>query len=317
MPGRINRRRFIKIAGAAGAGLYSFGILGCGKKVLGGRTLAPRKLRANSMSDTIAVGVADKEDEIRSVVRAVIEKLGGMSSLVGKGDVVVVKPNIGWTTPPKLGGCTHPDVVAAVVKLCYEAGAKEVKVFDRGCRDDRISYRLSGIAEAARNAGADVFYVDKRRYYEVPIERGEKLRSWPIYEDAVKADVLINLPVAKVHNATGLTLSLKNLMGTAGGDRGTWHQSLHQKIADYYTVLPCDLGVLDAYRVMIRNGPAGGSPGDVKLVKTVVASTDLVALDAFAAKEFFNKTPDEVRHIQYASTFGSGNMDFAGRVVRI
>ncbi|NQT84382.1 DUF362 domain-containing protein [bacterium] len=310
MSGEISRRKFIKIAGAGGMGLYSFGILGCGKK----KEVGPRILRQNSMNDKIVVG---NGDDIRAVVRAIIEKLGGMSSLVQKGDVVAVKPNIGWTTPPELAACTNPVVVVAVVELCREAGAKKVKVFDRSCRDDRIAYKNSGIAEAARKAGADVSYVDRRRFFEVPIEKGKKLKSWPVYGEALKADVLINLPVAKVHNATGLTLSLKNLMGTAGGDRGTWHQSLHQKIADYYTVLPCDLAILDAYRVMIRNGPAGGNPNDVKLVKTIAAGTDLVALDAFAAKEFFDKTPDEVRHIKYASEFGSGDMNFSNRVVRI
>jgi len=318
MSAKISRRRFIKTATMAGAGLYSFGIIGCGKK---SRELHPRTLRQNSLTDKIVVG---KGDEIRSVVRAVVEKLGGMSSLVRKDDVVVVKPNIGWTTPPHLGGCTNPEVVASVIELCYEAGASKVKVFDRGCRDDRISYQRSGIADAAKKVGAEVSFVDKRLFRDVPIERGKKLKSWPIYQDAVKADVLINLPVAKVHNATWLTLSLKNLMGTAGGDRGTWHQSLHQKIADYYTVLPCDLGILDAYRIMVTNGPAGGSPRDVRLKKTIVASKDLVALDAFAANEFFkeilqkaNKTPADVRHIKYAHEHGAGNMDFSERVVRI
>jgi uncharacterized protein (DUF362 family) len=310
MSHKMSRRKFIKIAGAAGAGIYSFGILGCGKKTV----LHSRTLRDNTLNDRVVVG---QGDDIRSVVRAVVERLGGMPSLVREGDIVVVKPNIGWTTPPQLGACTNPEVVASVVELCYEAGAKKVKVFDRGCRDDRISYQRSGIADAAKKAGAEVFFVDNRFFREVPIEKGKKLTSWPIYEDAVKADVLINLPVAKVHNATGLTLSLKNLMGTAGADRGTWHQSLHQKIADYYTALPCDLGILDAYRIMVSNGPAGGSPGDVRLKKTIVASKDLVALDAFAAKEFFNKTPDEVRHIKYAHEHGTGNMDFSERVLRI
>jgi len=309
MPERISRRAFIRMAGVAGTGFYTFGIIGCKKK-----QLAPRVLRQNSMSDKIVVG---KGDDIRSVVRSLIEKLGGMPALVKRGDVVVVKPNIGWTTPPELGACTNPEVVAAVVELCYESGAAKVKVFDRGCRDDRISYQRSGIAAASKKVGAEVSFVEKARFYDVPVEKGKKLKSWPIYDDAVKADVLINLPVAKVHNASGLTLGLKNLMGTAGGDRGAWHQSLHQKIADYYSVLPCDLGVLDAYRVMVTNGPAGGNPQDVKLVKTIAASTDLVALDAFAAKEFFNKTPEEVRHIKYAADLGLGNMDFAERVLRI
>ncbi len=309
MPQNISRRTFIKTASAAGAAFYTFGILGCKKK-----QLAPRELRQSSMTDRIVVG---RGDDIRTVVRTVIEKLGGMPALVRKGDIVVVKPNIGWTTPPELGACTNPEVVAAIVELCYEAGASKVKVFDRGCRDDRIAYQRSGIAAASKKVGAEVSFVEKARFCDVPMERGKKLKSWPIYEDAVKANVLINVPVAKVHNATALTLALKNLMGTAGGDRGAWHQSLHQKIADYYTVLPCDLGVLDAYRVMLTNGPSGGNPRDVRLVKTIVASTDLVALDAFAAKEFFNKTPQEVRHIKYASDLGLGKLDFADRVLRI
>ena len=311
MASRLTRRKFIRMAGGAGAAFYSFGITGCGKKP---RELPPRTVRENSLNESLVVG---QGDDIRSVVRSVVDKLGGMSALVRKGDVVTVKPNIGWTTPPELAGCTNPEVVSAVVELCYEAGAGKVKVFDRGCRDDRISYERSGIADAAKKAGAEVSFVDNRLYREVPIEQGKKLKRWPIYDDALRADVLINLPVAKVHNASGLTLSLKNLMGTAGGDRGTWHQSLHQKIADYYTVLPCDLAILDAYRIMVSNGPAGGSPNDVRLRKTIVACRDLVALDAFAAKEFFNKTPAEIRHIEYAHELGAGNMDFSSRVVRL
>lgn len=312
MSAKISRRQFIKIAAGSGAGLYGFTIIGCGKG--GAKKLGPRKLRQNSLADKVAVATGD---DIPSLVRGVVDKLGGISSLVRKGDVVVLKPNIGWTTPPELAGCTNPDVVAAVVELCREAGAAKVKVFDRGCRVDRISYKVSGIADAAREAGAEVSFVDRRRYPEIPIEKGKKLRSWAIYEDALKADVLINLPVAKVHGSTGLTLSLKNLMGTAGGDRGTWHQSLHQKIADYSTALSCDLAILDAYRIMVTNGPAGGNPQDVRLKKTIVAGPDLVAVDAFAAKEFFQKTPDEVRHIQYAGELGTGNMDLTDRVVRI
>ena len=311
MAARFTRRTFIRIAGGAGAAFYTFGLIGCGRRP---RQIHPRVLRQNSLNDSLVVG---QGDDIRSVVRSVVDRLGGISALVRKGDVVTVKPNIGWTTPPELAACTNPQVVSAVVELCYEAGANKVKVFDRGCRDDRISYERSGIADAAKKAGAEVPFVDNRLYREVPIEQGKKLKSWPIYEDAVKADVLINLPVAKVHNATGLTLSLKNLMGTAGGDRGTWHQSLHQKIADYYTVLPCDLGILDAYRIMVSNGPAGGSPNDVRLRRTIVSCRDLVALDAFAAKEFFNRTPDEIRHIKYAHELGTGNMDFSARVVRL
>jgi uncharacterized protein (DUF362 family) len=189
-----------------------------------------------------------------------------------------------------------------------------VKVFDRPCRDPRFTYKTSGIQEAAEAAGARVSFAAEDRYVDLKIPRGKSLKSWPVYRDVLEADVVINAPVAKVHGTTGVTLAIKNLMGVAGGNRGTWHPGIHQKLADWLSALPCDLTVIDATRPMMRNGPDGGSPHDVERADTVVAARDIVAADAWVTKEIFAKNFDRVRFVKLADEMGLGRLDTTGRV---
>ncbi len=303
------RRDFLKTLAVGGIGLYSLSLFGCGEKE------APEEsIKKNGLADKVAVAKGDKVGEL---VTKAVAALGGMAAVVKKGDVVVVKPNIAWITRPELAGCTNPEAVATIVKLCYDSGAKIVKVFDRPCRDARFTYKESGIQEAAEKAGAKVFFMDSRDYVETDIPKGKSLKRWPIYRDVLEADVLINVPIAKVHGTSGLTLAMKNLMGTVGGNRGTWHRDIHQKLADYSSRVKSDLVIMDAYRIMVRNGPAGGSPDYVELKKTIIAGKDIVAVDAYTAKALFNKTPDEIRHIKYAHEMGVGNMDYSDRLVMV
>ncbi len=290
---------------AAGAGLYTSTFIGCGVDT--GGKIGARVLRPNTLSDKLAVVSGGK---IENMVRSAMKALGGMDKLVRKGDTVVVKPNIGWAQPPEYGASSNPETVATIVKLCLEAGAGTVKVFDRPCDDRRRAYTESGIKKAAEAAGAKVSYTDDSRFVKLEIPEGKALKEWPIYRDALEADVLINIPIAKVHNSTGLTLSLKNLMGIAGGNRGTWHQDLHTKIADFYTVVPCDLSVIDAYRIMLKHGPRGGRLDDVEVKKIIAICRDNVATDAFAAKELFGIPPHRIGYIKQAHERGLGNMEY-------
>src|SRR5512147_518001 len=165
------------------------------------------------------------------IVRAAVDALGGMKRFVSKGDVVVVKPNIAWDRVPEQAGDTNPEVVAAVVKLCYEAGAKKVKVFDRPVNDPRRCYVQSGIAPAASALGANVDFVDDRKFRDMEIN-GEALKSWPLYTELFEADKVINVPIAKHHGLAKLTLSLKNWMGVMGGSRRQIHQKLDDSLVD-------------------------------------------------------------------------------------
>lgn len=313
MSKRISRREFIRNAGALGVGFCALGgLAGCvGGKSGPGGAAKQRTARGNSLEDKVAVV---RGNDIGRMVGKAVAALGGMGAVVKKGDVVVVKPNIAWISRPELGGCTHPDAVAALVALCLGAGARQVKVFDRPCRDPRFTYKTSGIQAAAKAAGATVRYMADSGYEEIEIPRGKLLTKWPVYGEFLEADVVINAPVAKVHNTSGVTLAIKNLMGVAGGNRGRWHPDIHQKLADWLSALPCDLTLIDATRPMMRNGPDGGSPTDVERADVIVAAKDIVAADAWVTKEIFSKDFDEVRFVRIADEMGLGRADYPGRV---
>ncbi len=195
------------------------------------------------------------------------------------------------------------------MKLAYEAGAKKVKVFDYTCNSARRCYKKSGIAEAAREAGADVTFVEDRKFKKHNIS-GEKIKEWPVYKEALEVDKIINAPIAKHHTLAGYTLSMKNLMGIIGGRRNLLHQKLDTNIVDLAAFFKPALTVLDAVRVLTANGPQGGNLKDVKTMNTIAASRDQVAVDAFGAT-LFGKTADTFPHIQIAYSRGLGEKDLS------
>ncbi|MFC1545665.1 DUF362 domain-containing protein, partial [Gemmatimonadota bacterium] len=205
--------------------------------------------------------------------------------------------------------CTNPDVVATLVKLCFDAGAKKVRVSDLPCNDQRRTFRNSGIQAAAEAEGAEVFFMDRRKFQEMDIG-GQNLRRWPIYVDYVECDKRINVPIAKHHGLSDLTLTIKNLMGVIGGERNRIHQNLGPAMADVAKFVPSDLVVLDALRVMVANGPTGGSLADVERRDTVVAGTDTVAIEAFGAS-LFGFTPDRITTTRAGAAVGLGTTDYA------
>jgi uncharacterized protein (DUF362 family) len=231
-----------------------------------------------------------------------------MSTFVQKGQTVVVKPNMAWDRTPEQGANTNPDLVAEVVKMCLEAGVKKVKVFDRTCSRPKRAYLRSGIQKAAEDAGAEVFHVHDRKFESVTIENGEILKKWEFYRDALEADAIINIPILKSHTASRATIGFKNIMGLIGGDRGKIHTDFDKKIVDINTVIKPTLTILDAYRIMLRNGPTGGNLADVKLAKTVAAGMDRVAVDAMGAK-LFGLKPDELPFLTIAHARGMGEID--------
>jgi uncharacterized protein (DUF362 family) len=241
------------------------------------------------------------------ITKEAVSLLGGIERFVSKGDVVLVKPNIGWDRTPKQAACTNPDVVAALVELSLESGAKEVKVMDNPCNPARRTYARSGISAAAKKAGAKVLLPNKHRLKKMPLN-GEWLKDWPVYTDVVEADKIINVPIAKTHSLSRLTMGMKNWLGAIGGNRNQLHQKLDQAMIDLSAFFKPCLTVLDGYRILIRNGPQGGRLSDTKLHKTVAAGVDYVAVDAFGAT-FFGLSPQDLRFLQLAKEKGFGESD--------
>jgi uncharacterized protein (DUF362 family) len=238
-----------------------------------------------------------------------IKALGGISKFVKKGQTVVVKPNIGWDVSPERAGNTNPVLINKIIRSCFDAGAKDVYVFDNTCDNWKRTYSNSGIEKAAKDAKAKVVSGAMESYYQkVSISRGKKLREAKVHELILECDVFINVPVLKHHGSADITVSMKNLMGIVW-DRGYWHRNdLHQCIADFSFFRKPDLNIVDAYNVMKRNGPRGVSKADVVKMKSLIISADIVAADAAAAK-LFGKEPSDIAHIKIANDMKSGIMD--------
>ena len=241
-----------------------------------------------------------------------IQALGGMGAFIGKGQKVLVKPNMGWDVVPEKGADTNPALVRRVIEHCIRAGAKEVYVFDNTCDNWIKCYKNSGIEQAAKDAGAKVVPGNSESYYqEVTIPNGKRLTKTKVHELVLETDVFINVPVLKHHSSTRLTGALKNMMGVVW-DRGYWHaNNLNQCIADYalFSEKP-SLHIMDAYNVMIRNGPRGVSVADLSNMKSLMISTDWVAIDAAGAK-LMGMEPSSVEHIAIAAGMGAGKMDLS------
>ncbi len=291
----MNRRDFLKTSALAGIGL----------SIPSSLCLLTDACEAAAGHDLIvATGATPGR-----ITRAAVDALGGMKKFISKGDVVVVKPNIGWDRLPEQAATTNPEVVGTIVLMCFEAGAKEVKVFDRTVNDPRRCYVQSGISQAAKSAGADVSFIDERRFKETTIN-GLVLKTWPLYEDILNADKVINVPIAKHHSLSKLTLSMKNWMGIMGASRSQIHQRIDESLVDISRRIRPVLTILDAVRVLTRNGPQGGNLADVKKLDTVVVGADQVAVDSYGATLFGMKGSD-LGYVRIADKIGFGIMDLS------
>lgn len=296
----LSRREFLATCAMAGAALK----LGpfAAEALAAGPSLSIARFKS---SPTSPAAIAD---EARRLTIEAINGLGGMGRFVSRGDVVWVKPNIGWNRSPEQAATTNPDVVATVISLCYQAGAKKVIVSDNSCHPAAASFARSGIQQASQKAGADCFVLDERRYRETTLN-GKTLKSWQVYGDVLGVNKLINVPIVKHHGLCKATLGMKNLMGVMGGERNRFHQNLSGVLVDLATFLKPTLVVMDAVRVLTANGPTGGNLADVKRMDTVAASIDQVAIDAFGATLLGHK-PQDIGYVLEAHNRKLGTMDF-------
>lgn len=300
----MNRRDFIQkgFIYSALAGLYT-------------STLGRIPLFAAQQQGSPARGnydlVAVRGGEPVAMYKRAMQEMGGIQRFVKRGQRVVVKPNIGWDVPADRAGNTNPELVAAIVSDCLAAGASRVFVFDNTCDNWQRCYQNSGIEEAVKRAGGQMVPGNLERYYrDVNIPGGKRLTSAKVHEQILDSDVFINVPVLKHHGSTTVTVAMKNLMGVVW-DRRFWHRNdLHQCIADFCTYRKPDLNIVDAYLVMTQNGPKGTSTADLSLKKSLLVSTDIVAVDAASAL-IYGTQPENIGHIRIGDEMKIGKMDLS------
>jgi len=310
---QLTRREFLRdIAAttAAAAGAVALGYLAYSDDPVRRREEVVRHLpdfrvEPSAMHPVLAVVHGVRAEPM---VREAVNRLGGIERFVQKGDRVLIKPNVGWDRQPEQAANTSPEVVGALVRLCREAGASEVWVSDVSLNDPARCFTRSGIQAAAQAAGAEVRLAGANDFVTTDMG-GSLLRVWPVSRFFHEADKVINVPIVKHHSLCGCTLAMKNWYGVLGGRRNQLHQDIHASIVDLAQAVRPTLTVMDAIRVLKRNGPTGGSLGDVAIENTVIAGLDEVAIDA-CSLQFLGLTPDRVSYLAMGEGRGLGRVDW-------
>jgi len=301
---KITRRQFIQLASAAAAGSLLFGP-GCAAQ---SNQASDRRQPSAPSGDQTYLAVARGSDPA-AITMAAITALGGIERFVNSGDDVIIKPNICVNYhPPEYAATTNPSVVATLVTLCLGAGAKRVRVMDMPFGGTPESaYAVSGIEEAVKAANGEMEVMSPVKFAKSAIPDGKDIKEWQVYQDILKADVLINVPIAKHHSLARLSLGGKNLLGVIT-QPNLIHRNLGQRIADLASLVRPTLTVVDAVRILAAHGPTGGSLNDVKQTDTIIASHDMVAADAWAAT-LFDLNGADISYIKAAAEMGLGTLD--------
>lgn len=243
-----------------------------------------------------------------------VDALGGMKSFVRPGSTVGILVNSPWGNP---GSFTNPDIAIAVVKMCLDAGAKQVWTLND---ISRKYWKRSRLYESLRTEIDRVSYPDQTT--GVTIDRGKILKNAEISSALLSCDVFVNIPIIKDHEGTRFTCTMKNMMGACTGStcrrfhfgessiitgilKGYYSnvELLAQSIADVNLIRRPDLSVVDATEILAANGPSG--PGEMRKPREVIACTDGVAADMYATRHL-GLNWEELPVITYARQHGLG-----------
>jgi len=260
--------------------------------------------------DGQTLSIVRGEDRVKTVDKA-IELLGGIERFVKPGDLVAIKPNVGFASPPILGATTHPDTIAVVIRLCYDRGkAKKVIVIDNSINDPASCFAISGIGKAAAEAGAQVVMPKESLFSPMTLAGGSLIKDWPVcYEPFAKANKLIGIAPVKNHHRSGASMIMKNWYGLLGGRRNLFHQDINNIIAELAMMVKPTFVILDGTMTMMTNGPTGGSVSDLKKTNTMIAGTNMVATDAFGCS-LLNLKPADLPYLSIAEKAGVGSADY-------
>jgi uncharacterized protein (DUF362 family) len=256
------------------------------------------------------ISIVKGSDRIKTVDKA-IELLGGIERFVKPGETVAIKPNVAFATPAMLCATTNPELVAEVVRLCYNKGkAKKVIVTDNPINDPASCFTLSGIGKAASETGAEVVLPKANLFKVTTLPEGRLIKNWPIlFEPFSKIDRLIGIAPLKNHHRAGASMTMKNWYGLLGGRRNIFHQDINTIIAELAMMVRPTLVILDGTEVMITNGPTGGSISDLRRANTLIASTDCVAADSYGCGLLDMKVSD-LPYLAKAEKAGAGTADY-------
>jgi uncharacterized protein (DUF362 family) len=310
-----SRRRFLIRALKATAAAAAAGTAGLWFHDRRGPAPVPE---ASSQAEKLDYAIADlgprmaiiHGNDRRAALQSALKALGGIDSFIDKGDRVLLKVNAAFASPPMLAATSHPEVVAEMARLCFQAGAASVIVTDNPINDPASCFRLSGIDAAARTVGARVILPKADAFKAYSVDNARLIRNWPVLLEPLKnITKIIGMAPVKDHHRSGASLTMKNWYGLLGGRRNIFHQDINTIITELAMMVRPTLVILDGTVSMMTNGPTGGSLADLKETGTMIAATDQVAADACGAT-LLGRTPGDLPYIGMAQAAGLGTADY-------
>lgn len=319
----VSRREFLWRMGGAGALIAGSAIAGRalwtpnhylpGFQEEKGLVLPSFKLTEPKTLPTMAIAHGSDHGK---TIEAAIGALGGMERFIRKGDVVVIKPNVAFDRPPALGATTHPDALRAVARLALAAGAAKILVADNPINSPEGCFLKSGLREVADELNLSLVYPETNAFKPIALD-GEILKNWSFFHEPFKhATKVIGLAPCKDHNLCHASMTMKNWYGLLGGRRNQFHQHIHSVISDFPLMIQPTLVILDGMNVLMKNGPTGGRLSDVSPRGTIVAGTDMVAVDSYGYTHLLERDLAELTYIHKAHERGLGNKNWKDALYR-
>ncbi|MBU0516239.1 MAG: DUF362 domain-containing protein [Proteobacteria bacterium] len=314
-PEKLSRREFMRRAAGAGLTLGAAAGLGFGLYDSRPPSASPEEKRPVTLPDYSVpaakgrMAIVHGGDRIKTL-GAALAAVGGLESLIKKGDRVLLKVNAAFALPPQLGATTNPELTAELIRLCRRAGASRVIVTDNPINDPASAFRLSGLEAAVRAAGGRLVLPRAEFFRPTTLPGGRLIKHWPLMAGPLEGITkLIGLAPVKDHHRSGASMTMKNWYGLLGGSRNVFHQDINGIITELALLVRPTLVILDGTMTMMRNGPTGGSLEDLKKTDTMIVSTDQVAADARGAA-LLGKRPADLPWIGQAGARGAGTVDF-------
>jgi len=246
---------------------------------------------------------------------SLFDHLGGLNELLNtdlEKATILIKPNICLPHPPESATTTSANAIEALCRYLIKEGAKRIIIADHTLQDTSQFNRIPLYEIAGKYSEVRLMLANEQRFYD-PVEvAGKELKQTELMKIAQKADLFINMPTAKHHSATYVSLAVKNLMGVIW-DRAVFHtkMDLHQAIGDLPLIIRPHLNIIDAGRILLNGGPTG--PGPIINENRMFASSDMLAVDAVVTSRYDfggkNLHPVQVAHLKAAYQNGVGEID--------
>lgn len=264
----------------------------------------------------IAVGRGATPDER---LRKALDAMGGLQHYIKPGDIVLVKPNVAFDRAPNLGATSNPESLETLIRMILvDCRAQEVRVADNPIESPSDCFAKSGVRLAAERAGGRIYLPDSNAFKTLHTPGAALIEQWSFFHRPLtNVDKVIGIAPVKDHNLCHASIGMKNWYGLLGGRRNQFHQDIHGIVSDLSLMIRPTLTIVDGGHILMKNGPTGGDPTNVKEGNAVVVGVDPVALDAWAFEHLLERGPSVPRYLELAQAKGTGHVDYRGRVAEV